>query len=430
MNTINWFVYYFDLVLAYIVYAVTYIYENFREFSFVIKVAAISLTISIGLVLYCVCRVFIRKWKRSRWQRVMDRLEKRWGDGVAYVLSADAKPNLSRQEVLEALDLKEKDATDPKSLLKNTKERLQFSRLVYRKRISEDAVLGRRHNLHVLLSIFGVQEFLEEQVIKGKESLKGEALHMMRAFKLSVNQWVANQMMASKRKRLRRLAMYASIMSSSNTDLQYFETKFFDHNCCTYDEIQLGYVLRRRQLGKRKMPNLAYLAHQQQNPGTQAVFVRLMRQFNQAEYCNELEDLFTETSDRELTEEIARTWGYLNYGDGETLLADALLTQPDDTKVCIMHALARMNTGRSLASLEDGYRYSTAPNVRFEALRCLYNYGPAGQAKLAELELSATTEADKALFSFFHNPITLPRMALSEDDIYTPQFGENIYSVA
>ena len=225
------------------------------------------------------------------------------------------------------------------------------------------------------------------------------------------------------------MAHYANLLAGVHNDLEYFESEFFMKNFSMYDEIQLGFVLQRRYSAKRKIPNLAHWANLQPDPKAQAMFVRMMRQFNQKEYCNELEELYQHDTDAKLLEEIARTWGYLKYTEGENLLRDMLLTQPDDGKVAIMHALTRMATGESLVNLVDGYRNSGNPHVKFEALRCIYLYGDAGKAKFNELKAQAS-EQEKIYFDFFENPLTLKDIPLEATARYHSRYGDNLYSVA
>lgn len=195
-----------------------------------------------------------------------------------------------------------------------------------------------------------------------------------------------------------------------------------------YDEIQLGFVLQRRKTSKRKIPNLAHWATMHDNPKAQVMFIRMMRQFSQKEYCDELEELFNHNSDGELIEEIARTWGYLGYTQGEELMSEMLLTQPDDSKVSIMHALTRLNTGKSLGSLVDGYRNSGSPHVKFEALRCIYLYGDEGRKKFEELKAGAT-EREAYFFDFFNNELTLKEIPLEKTARYHSRYGDNLFSV-
>ena len=221
-------------------------------------------------------------------------------------------------------------------------------------------------------------------------------MSMIRTFKLPVSPWVINKLLNTKYLMVQRLAMYSNIMLSSDNDLDYFETDFFDKHCCIRDEIELAYSLQRRRKAGLKLPNLARWANLQKNERSQCMFVRLMRRFDELEYCDQLVELFkNQPRKKKLIEEISRTWGYLHFTDGEDLLMDALLTQPDDTKVAIMHALTRFATGRSLSSLLEGFQNTTNPHVRFEALRCMYNYGEEGRDLFEDLEKNAKEEDKK-----------------------------------
>lgn len=428
-HTISELSYWYNLLLTYIVIGISWLFEHFRDFAWVVRVAAISLTISGWLILISLLRIFRRAWIRRKWRKVEKRLARRYKEAIDYILSPESYNNMSRDEILEELDIRPSEA-DPHKLLKDWRERMVMSRMIYQSRISDEAQVKESRNVHVLLNIFGLVDFLEEVVLKDRQHLKVEALLMLRAFRAPTNQWIANQLINAKRKRVKRMAMYASIMSSSNTDLEYFESDFFGKNFCMYDEIQLGFVLQRRKSGRRKIPNLAHWATIQEDPKAQAMFIRMMRQFNQKEYCYELEDMFHHNSESELIEEIARTWGYLKYEEGEELMSEMMLTQADDCKVAIMHALTRLGTGKSLVTLVDGYRNSGNPHVKFEALRCIYLYGPAGRAKFEELKANAVTEQEKNYFKFFENPLTLKEIPLEKTARYHSRYGDNLFSVA
>lgn len=428
MNTIAEISYWYNLITTTLIMGVTWLFEHFRDFAWIVRVASISLTISGGLILITLFRIFGKAWKRRKLKKLEKKLRKRYGEAIEFILSPESDDNLGRDKILELLDI-EPSKADPRRLLKDAKERLTMSRIIYKTRISEEAQVKGSRNLHVLLSIFGLINFLEEMIVRDKQHLKVEALLMLRAFHAPTNQWIANQLMNHKRNRVKRLAIFASIMSSSNSDLEYFESDFFSENFCLYDEIQLGFLLQRRKSAKRKIPNLAHWATMHEDPRAQAIFIRMMRQFNQKEYCSELEELFHHNSDSDLIAEIARTWGYLQYTEGEDLLKDMLLTQPDDGKVAIMHALTRLNSGNSLNALLDGYRNSGSPHVRFEALRCIYLYGNAGRAKFEQLRASAT-DRDKPLFAFFDNELTAKDIPLEKTARYYSEYGDNLFSVA
>lgn len=428
MDTINEISYWYNLAQTFLVIGITWLFEHFRDFAWIVRVAAVSLTVSGCLILVSLFRIMSNSFKRRKWSKVYNRLQSRYGEAIEYILSPESDNNMGRDQMLELLDIDPSQA-EPSKLLKDWREKMGMSRIIYRKRISENAQVEESRNVHVLLNIFGIIDFLEHVVLKDKHYLKVEALSMLRAFKVPTNQWIANQLINNKRHRVKRMAMYSSIMSSTNTDLQYFESEFFAKNFCMYDEINLGFVLQKRKANRRKIPNLAHWATMHDDPQAQRMFIRMMRQFNQKEYCHELEELFNHNSDGGLIEEIARTWGYLGYSEGEELMSEMLLTQADDSKVAIMHALTRINSGNSLGTLVDGYRNSGSPHVKFEALRCIYLYGEKGREKFEQLKASAT-DKEKAYFEFFDNELTLKDIPLEKTARYHSEYGDNLFSAA
>ena len=323
---------------------------------------------------------------------------------------------MSKVEICELFGI---DPTVDDEPLKKSKEKKVFAEVFYNLFINEKAENARMSNIHSMLEVFGISEHLEKEVSLGSKRRKVQALNMVRAYGLSISPWIINKLLNSKNLRLQRLAMYTVIISSSDSSMDYFETEFFDNNSCIKDEIELAYSLNRRRKAGLKLPNLARWAHMHKREFTQCLFVRLMRRFNQVEYCDQLRDLFVPGNKKKLIEEISRTWGYLHYVDGEQLLIDSLLTQPDDTKVAILHALTRFGTGRGMDAMMDGFRHSNNPHVRYEALRCLYNYGDEGRRAFEKLELESS-EADAHYFSFFHNPITLAKVRLDREQAYHP----------
>ena len=425
MNSVSVLKYYFNLIAAYITYYFKYGVSLFADYPTEIKVAVSVSVFCVILIIVMFVTLFIISYQRKRRKILDKRIEDRFGKGIDYMLSAEAKRRMSRYEIADVFHIERENVG--KEILKNKREREAFVDLFYQRFITVRSDLANRDNITSCLILFGVAEFLEKEVSLRAMSKKVKYMSMIRTYKLPVSPWVINKLLSSKYLRVQRLAMYSNIMLSSDSDLDYFETDFFDKHCCIKDEIELAYSLQRRRKSGRKLPNLARWANLQKNERSQCMFVRLMRRFNELEYCDQLTELYkTQPRKKKLIEEISRTWGYLHYTEGESLLVDALLIQPDDTKVAIMHALTRFATGKSLGSLLEGYTNTTNPHVRFEALRCIYNYGEEGRAKFHELEMNAR-ETDLKYFEFFHNPITLENISLDKEQAYHPSV-ETVYN--
>lgn len=397
----------------------------FADYPPEVKVAVTATILSVLLILIMFFTLLVLSYRKKKFKKFRLRIENRYGKGMDYMLSSDAKKWMSKQDILEKFGIEKENVG--KELLKNRREKEVFIDLFYQRFISNRSDLANRDNITTTLFLFGIPEYLEKEVSLRSMTRKVDAMSKIRTFKLPVSPWVINKLLNSKYLRVQRLAMYSNIMLSSDTDLDYFETDFFDKHSCIKDEIELAYSLQRRRKAGLKLPNLARWANLQKNEQSQCMFVRLMRRFEELEYCGQLTDLFkTQTRKKKLIEEISRTWGYLHYTEGEDLLIDALFTQPDDTKVAIMHALTRFATGKSLIALLEGFQNTTNPHVRFEALRCMYNYGEEGRALFHDLE-SKATESDRKFFDFFNNPITLKDIRLDQEQAYHPSV-ETIYN--
>jgi len=416
MDSIAYLRYYFYYVASYIRYIVSFVASKLEKYPTEVKVAAvISVLCAFTMVALFIKMLFMSR-NRKTLRLLREHTEETYSDAMKFLLSSKAPDLMSREEICQLFGVDPEVNPEP---LKKAKEKQVFAEVFYNLFINEKSESARMGNIHTMLEIFGIPEHLEKEVSLSVKKNKVNALNMIRAYGLSISPWIINKLLNSKNLRLQRLAMYTVIVSSSDSSMDYFETEFFDNNSCIKDEIELAYSLNRRRKAGLKLPNLARWAHMHKREFTQCLFVRLMRRFNHVEYCEQLKDLFSQGRKKKLIEEISRTWGYLHYVDGEQLMIDSLLTQPDDTKVAIMHALTRFGTGRGLDAMLDGFRHSNNPHVRYEALRCLYNYGTEGRAAFDKLELEATEE-DSKYFSFFHNPITLAKVRLDREQAYHP----------
>ena len=416
MDTIAYIRYYLYYVASFIRYIVSFVASKLEKYPVEVKVAAV-ITVLCGFTIFVLfVRMLFMSGYRKSLRLLREHTEETYGDAMRFLLSAEAPDQMSKVEICQLFGINPEVESEP---LKKAKEKQVFAEVFYNLFINEKSESARMGNIHTMLELFGISEHLEKVVSLGNKRRKVQALNMVRAYGLSISPWIINKLLNSKNLRLQRLAMYTVIISSSDSSMDYFETEFFDNNSCIKDEIELAYSLNRRRKAGLKLPNLARWAHMHKREFTQCLFVRLMRRFNQVEYCDQLKDLFAQGRKKKLIEEISRTWGYLHYVDGEQMLIDSLLTQPDDTKVAILHALTRFETGRGLDAMVDGFRHSNNPHVRYEALRCLYNYGDEGRRAFEKLELEAVPE-DAHYFSFFHNPITLAKVRLDREQAYHP----------
>lgn len=403
-------------VIAWITHWMANLKGIYASYSTEIQIAICIIIGSVVLIVTLVLVMLQRSYKEWQEKKSMNKIKDNLEDVVKAIIWEDGAPDLTMDEITI---LVKGHAPDVQKLLKTKRDKRLFCRMVYDYLITDKGELCNINNLHKLLELFDMKRFLELEMDHGKIKRKVYSMNMMNIFRLNINPWLINTILQSKSPQVCRQAMYSSAMSGVESNLDYFESEFFDKNSCTKDEIELGYALQRRKEAGLDLPNLARLAHFHKNTKTQCIFVRLMNRFKQKNYCHQLEDLFVNSRNKALTSEIATTWGFLDYKAGEPLLIEALPTQSDKTKIALMQALARLKTGHAIDVLAEGFTNTVNPELRLEALRCLYNYGEEGHKRFIQLE-ERRTEKDKAYFEFFHKDITQKQVHLAKNLNYTP----------
>lgn len=383
------------------------------------------------IMVLLLCRA-LGEWRQ---RRNMQNVRSRYGAKIDYVMSDPdiVNQNIGVDDVLGIFGVRkginEKESLqNARNLIRSKRDKRLFCQLVYERLLGDTGELCSLNNIRVMLEVLGLYRFLEQELDHGNWQTKVRILNMMSVFRLKVDSWLTNVLLLSKSQVVRRLAVHASIMSSADTKLEYFESDTFGRHCCIKDEIELGYSLQRRRAGGLQLPNLARLALLHDDVGSQCIFVKLMRYFGQSEYCGQLVELFRRNRDHRLAMEIACTWGYLKYTDGEELLREALLTRSDDVQVSFMQALTRMDTGRSVEVLAGVFKSAASNVISYEALRCLYNYGEAGRSKFDELKAAAEGTAKEVLFTPFGKASMEAFIVMDKVLDYEPT-GTTVYNV-
>lgn len=419
--------YWYDLVQTWVEDHSTNIFNLFRDYPFVLQVAIISIIISIILIVFNLLVMRRNSRKHNKAKRVNKKLRKKYEDALKYIFSEESPKKMSRDDVIEELGIKHDDT--PGHLLKNELERIEFSRIMYDLKLHVNSSERRNENILIVCDIFGLANFLEKQVNSGSDAEKIECLRIIWALRIPVNVWLSNTLKNTTSNYLHRMLAYASMSTSTNSSLEYFDSEFFGKECCQYDEIQLGYLFQKRRKLHLDIPDLVHWINIHTSTQARCIFIRLMRKFDLKDSCSALDEIFLNTNDNHLIKEIIRTWGFLKYERGVELMLNVFLLQPDDSKIAIMRAIQRIEVYKEPNSLFlDTYNSNSSFAVRREALRCLYNCGDTGKRMVAELEAEAE-DKDKNLFSFFHNAITMQELEIDDSDNDEEEYEDNMFSV-
>ena len=193
MDTISYIRYYLLLVVAYIKYLSSRAFTRFEDYPFETRTAVAITLFSTFVILMMQVTLFFAGIRRNKKERLRNSIIYRFGKGMAWILSEDASQLVTNDEILEAFGVDKSMAG--KELLKTDVEKKMFAQVFYMDYITEKSELSRIENIHRMLELFGISEFLEKEVSLGNMRRISDALHKLRAFKLPVSPWVVNKLL-------------------------------------------------------------------------------------------------------------------------------------------------------------------------------------------------------------------------------------------
>ena len=121
MSTISFIKYYFSLGAAYVKYLFAFLLYKFEDFPNEVKVAALITSICILIMFYVQISLFWMSFMEKRKRKLRERIEKKWGKGMEYLVSQEASELLNEAQIADIFELDKEDPNKP--LLKNNREK-------------------------------------------------------------------------------------------------------------------------------------------------------------------------------------------------------------------------------------------------------------------------------------------------------------------
>ena len=162
MRSVSIVKYYFNLFLAYSTYYLHYAIDMFADYPPEVQVAVCVAVLCVFLMIMMALALIYLSRKTKRLNKLKLRLEDRFGKGMDYMLSADAKDRMSKREIAAVFGI-DKEIIG-KEILKNRREKEVFVQMFYLRFITERSDYANRDNITALLYLFVIPEFVEKEV--------------------------------------------------------------------------------------------------------------------------------------------------------------------------------------------------------------------------------------------------------------------------
>ena len=107
MGTISFIKYYISLFMAYCKFLFTFVIYKFADYPNEIKFAALVSALCVMIIIVMQISIFWMSWLNKRKTKLRERIEKKFGKGMEYIVSSEASEIMSEKEIENAFELDE-----------------------------------------------------------------------------------------------------------------------------------------------------------------------------------------------------------------------------------------------------------------------------------------------------------------------------------
>jgi hypothetical protein len=305
---------------------------------------------------------------KRRESRISKKIRKRYYE-TAYSLMADSK----RYGELETAKLMGEYGRRKLSSL----EKRWLTDMLGNLRIDMDESCNM-YNVHTILKALNLKEYFEHELQFSGITHKVRLLRFLILLEEEVPGSRIIPIQFSRYASVRKTAQYAYMLTENSDAFNYFTTPFFQKDFSLWDKVAIDFIMHRRKVSGKNLPDLAYFATSVKDPEAQSIFIAEAGFLNSNAPCKDFENIFRTSASPMIRSQVALTWGLLKYDAGEPMLVEAYRTQPESVKIDILRSLVMFNTHNEADFIAKAYYDAYSHNVRFAAANALYKYGENG----------------------------------------------------
>ena len=132
------------MFLAYCKFLYSYVIYKFADYPDEIKVAAMISATCVLVIIIMLLSLLWMSWREKKRNKQMERIEKKYGQGMKYIVSSEASELMSEKEIERAFGIDRDEMDGP--LLKNNREKRMFVNIFYKYFVSQRSELSRTEN--------------------------------------------------------------------------------------------------------------------------------------------------------------------------------------------------------------------------------------------------------------------------------------------
>ncbi len=264
--------------------------------------------------------------------------------------------------------------------------------------VREDIINYNFHNFQLIVEVFGLRSFWEEQLSSPLIPNQTRAVQKLSALGISgIPEAPLNALAYSRDTATRRLARSSYVFLTDNTPFRFFNEDF-DHGLTEWDKIFLHDMLVKRPY--ERLPSFIQWFRNSNDKEMRIFLVNEIKFFNQDYALPYLWEEFNKTEDEEVRNAILETLGDLRYAEVEDELMQEYPTMTESVQSHVIDAIRQFRTGKALPFFQNAYHLAISIESKLHIADAIKNYGPEGDTILANLK-NSEDDLDRKILQHF-----------------------------
>lgn len=379
----------------YFLYFFTSVREAYIHYPWVVQISYLIVLLCIlgvALLLILMARDIVRRKKEARMLRT---LQTKYYEPLLQIAHADHK--LTPDEISQILQ--------PERITETSYAyRMKWIELFILLRADTDLQEPSVSNIQQSMSLLGLNEFMENRLIYGRDSEKLRVIQAARLLNMQLPDSVMSGIVNNRNTRLQKAARLYYILINKDDPYLFFDNNSMHEPLSVWDQLELHQLFADCHHAGKRLPSFIPLIRQLSQPETAAFFIRETAFWGSEPEVAHLEEYFN-APEQSFRRAAFEGMGLRRFAPAEEQMKACFWNQSETLRRVILESILRIRSGESVDFLRTAFLESSSRLTKRTALMCLWHYGPDGQQAFREIRQTAAPD-EQVIFAQIEQDLT------------------------
>lgn len=251
-------------------------------------------------------------------------------------------------------------------------------------------------NIQNSIKAFNLQEFMEERLVKGKDSEKLKIIQAIRFLQINIADSYITRLINHRDKDLQKAARLYYVISNDEDPFRYMEGKNENDNFLTWDMMETHRIFKDCKNINKNLPSFIPAIKEVNNSSLVEFFIKETAYWGTDKEMEYLTS-YLKSEDEEVVKSVLESITLRKANGKESIIKDIYYEEPENIKRIILYTLLVTSPASSINFFSEAFYNTSSQLTKRMALQCLWKSGDEGKKLFAEME-EKTDSKNKILF--------------------------------